>query len=153
VGVSYERVVNFNLKEVVIMSNTFLDVTLAFDSNLLATDVFNGTDTGKFKIKAVLDAAGAAELENAGVKLTDYQGNAQRTFSSKFPVAIFGPEGDEPMEITEELPYGSKVRVLFKLGAPHPSYGVATYMSAIRVLEIAERTEGGAVAPDSIAGF
>ena len=133
--------------------NQFLDVTLAFNSNLLATDVFNGQDTGKYKIKAVLDAAGAAELENAGVKLTDYQGKAQRTFSSKFPVAIFGPEGNDPLELTEELPYGSKVRVLFKLGAPHPQYGVATYMSAVRVLEIAEPSEGGGVTPDAVDGF
>ena len=131
----------------------FLDVTLAFNSNLLATDVYNGQDTGKYKVKAVLDAAGAAELENAGVKLTDYQGKSQRTFSSKFPVAIFGPEGNEPLELTEELPYGSKVRVLFKLGAPHPQYGVATYMSALRVLEIAEPSEGGGVTPDAVDGF
>jgi len=133
--------------------NDFLDVTLAFNSNLLTTDVFNGQDTGKYKVKAVLDAAGAEALENAGVKLTDYQGKAQRTFSSKFPVAIYGTESDDPIELTEELPYGSKVRVLFKLGAPHPQYGVATYMSAIRVLEIAQPSEGGGVTPDAVDGF
>ena len=131
----------------------FLDVVLAFDSNLLATDIFNGQDTGKFKIKAVLDAAGAAELENAGVVLKEYQGNPQRTFSSKFPVPIYGPEGNETIELDSELPYGSKVRVLFKLGAPHPSYGTATYISAIRVLEIAQPSEGGGVTPDAVDGF
>ena len=37
---------------------------------------------------------------------------------------------------------GSKVRLLWTEGAPHPVHGVSTYLNKIKVLELAEQGVG-----------
>jgi hypothetical protein len=47
-------------------------------------------------------------------------------------------EGDT---IDKYIPYGSKVRVLWEPGKPHPTHGVAPYFKKIKVLEMAQHDD------------
>ena len=53
---------------------------------------------------------------------------------------MFDAEGNE---FNGRLTRGSKVRVKYAEGKPHPVHGTSTYLSAIKVVELAEATEGG----------
>ena len=108
--------------------------TVAFQS-LREHDVFNGQSTGKYTLTIMLPEDNAKELEEQGVKLKDYEGNAQRKFSSKFSVPVLNPDGTP---FTGDVTRGSKVRIQYQYGNPHPVHGVATYLNAVKVLEVAE---------------
>jgi len=108
--------------------------TVAFES-LRKTDVFNGMDTGKYNVTLTLEEDSADQLEQEGVKLKEYEGNKQRKFTSKFVVDVFDSEGN-PFE--GHVTRGSKVKVLYSTGKPHPVHGVAPYMVKLKVLELAE---------------
>ena len=107
--------------------------------NLLETDKYNGQDTGKFSITLTMDNDEAVALENMGIKLKEYQGKAQRKFSTKYQVPVYDPEGTEIK--AADLKYGSKVRLKWAEGRPHPVHGVSTYLSAVKVIEFAEKAE------------
>ena len=113
----------------------FIEGSVAF-SKLTETDVYNGTDTGKYKLDVGIDPSFVSQLEEQGVKLKDYDGTSQRKFSSKFPVELVDSEGNAIPTI--ELPRGSKVRVLYTSGPAHPSFGAPTYLAKVKVLEMAE---------------
>ena len=86
-----------------------------------------------------MDQADATELEKQGVKLRDYKGTPQRKFKSQFPVAFYEANGERIAEADRyEIPFGSRVRVLYKAGDSHPEFGVPVYLSAVKVLEKAE---------------
>jgi len=104
--------------------------------NLAETDKYNGQDTGKYSVTLTMDADEATELENMGIKLKSYEGRAQRKFSTKYQVPVYDSEGKQ-MPV-EALTYGSKVRLKWAAGKPHPVHGVSTYLSAVKVLELAE---------------
>ena len=110
--------------------------TVAFQS-LREHDSFNGQTTGKYTLTIMLPDDSAQELEDQGVKLKDYEGKSQRKFSSKFSVPILNPYGS-PFE--GEVTRGSKVRIKYQYGNPLPVHGVATYLNAVKVLEVAEAT-------------
>ena len=110
--------------------------TVAFQS-LREHDSFNGQTTGKYTLTIMLPDDSAQELEDQGVKLKDYEGKSQRKFSSKFSVPILNPDGS-PFE--GDVTRGSKVRIQYLYGIPHPVHGVATYLNAVKVLEVAEAT-------------
>lgn len=112
--------------------------TVAFES-LRKTDVFNGMDTGKYNVTLTLDEDSADQLEAEGVKLREYEGNKQRKFTSKFMVETFDSEGN-PFE--GQVTRGSKVKVLYSTGKPHPVHGVAPYLVKLKVLELAEGGTG-----------
>lgn len=112
--------------------------TVAFES-LRKTDVFNGMDTGKYNVTLTLEEDSADVLEQEGVKLKEYEGNKQRKFTSKFMVDVFDSEGN-PFE--GKVTRGSKVKVLYSTGKPHPVHGVAPYMVKLKVLELAEDALG-----------
>ena len=112
--------------------------TLNF-SNVTAHDVYNGQSTGKFSVTITMDEDDAATLAAQGVKIKDYQGAKQRKFKSKFEVKRVDAENNP---YNGEVPYNSRVRLLYKLGNPHPVHGVATYLEAVRVLEEAEIEAG-----------
>lgn len=112
--------------------------TVAFES-LRKTDVFNGMDTGKYNVTLTLDDDSAEQLESEGVKLKEYEGTKQRKFTSKFMVETFDADGG-PFD--GKVTRGSKVKVLYSLGKPHPVHGVAPYMVKLKVLELAEDTMG-----------
>lgn len=107
---------------------------VAFES-LRKTDVYLGQDTGRYTLTLTLDDGSVSPLEDAGVKVKEYEGKKQRKFASKFPVKVIDAN-DQPVE--GPVPYGSKVRVLYNTGPAHPVHGTPTYMNAVRVIELAE---------------
>ena len=119
------------------MSANVIEGTLNF-SNLTQHEVFNGQSTGKYSVVVTLSEEDANTLSAQGVKIKEYQGAKQRKFSSKYDVRVMDAEGNR---YNGEVPYNSKVRLKFKLGAPHPVHGVAPYLEAIKVLEEAEMPE------------
>ena len=86
-----------------------------------------------------MDDEEAVELENMGIKLKEYQGKAQRKFSTKYQVPVFDPDGKEVP--ASALTYGAKVRLKWTAGKPHPVHGVSPYLSAVKVLEFASQNE------------
>lgn len=108
-------------------------------SNITQHDVFNGQDTGAYSMTVTMSEEDANTLASRGVKIKDYQGAKQRKFKSRFDIKAFDGEGNP---WTGEIPYNSKVRLKYKLGNEHPVHGVATYLEAVKVLEVAD-------APDS----
>ena len=108
--------------------------TIAFGS-LKEHDVYNGKSTGKYMIKLALEEIEAEQLRRMDVKVTDYEGVAQRKFSTNYEVDVLDKD-NEPYK--GPLPRGSRVRVLWASGPPHPEHGTPTYMEKVRVLEVAE---------------
>ncbi len=107
-------------------------------SNVDQMEVFDGQSTGRYSVVIQLDEADASKLADMGVNVKDYKGTAQRKFASKFKVDVLDMD-NEPVQ--GEIPYGSKVRVLWKAGDPHPQHGVGTYLNKVRVVEFADHEE------------
>ena len=110
--------------------------------NLAETESYNGKDTGKYNITLTLDEADASVLREEGVHVKDYEdkdGNIhkQRKFSSKYPIDVLDLDDNV---VSKHIPYGSKVRVKWKIGNPHPQWGTSTYLEKVRILELSERT-------------
>jgi hypothetical protein len=87
-----------------------------------------------------LEDAQADELAKKGVKLREYEGVKQRKFSTKYEVPMFDADGND---FSGRLTRGSKVRVQYAEGKPHPVHGTSTYLSKVKVLELAEASDGG----------
>ena len=107
-------------------------------SNIEEFEVYDGQSTGRYSLVINMEPADASVLENMGVKVKEYDGKAQRKFASKFKVDIVDMN-NEPIQT--EIPFGSKVRVLWASGDPHPVHGAPTYLNRVRVVEMAESTE------------
>ena len=116
-----------------------LEGNVAF-ANLDEHEEYQGQSTGKYSLVLSLEPEDADKLASKGVKLREYEGTAQRKFSTKYEVPMFDAEGNE---FNGRLTRGSKVRVKYAEGKPHPVRGTSTYLSAIKVVELAEATEGG----------
>ncbi len=114
---------------------SYIEGSVAF-SKLTETDIYNGTDTGKYKLDVTINPSFVGQLEEQGVKLKQYEDQEQRKFSSKFPVELVDAEGNAIPTI--ELPRGTKVRVLYASGPAHPQFGAPTYLAKVKVLEMAE---------------
>tara|TARA_R110000787_G_scaffold97759_1_gene201461 strand:- start:800 stop:1186 length:387 start_codon:yes stop_codon:yes gene_type:complete len=114
--------------------------------NLDQTESFNGQDTGKFSIVVTMDELNKDVLEKAGVKVREYKNQPQRKFVTKFP--DFKVVDTEDNVVSKSIPYGSKVRVQWSGGEPHPVHGVSPYFKAIRVLEYADSGGDGEDAMD-----
>jgi hypothetical protein len=74
------------------------------------------------------------------VIVREYKNKAQRKFVTKYP--DFPVLDVEDNIVSKHIPYGSKVKILWAEGNPHPTYGVATYIKKIKVLEYAEMSSG-----------
>ena len=116
-----------------------LEGNVAF-ANLDEHEEYQGQSTGKYSLVLSLEPEDADKLASKGVKLREYEGTAQRKFSTKYEVPMFDAEGNE---FNGRLTRGSKVRVKYAEGKPHPVHGTSTYLSAIKVVEHAEPVEGG----------
>jgi len=115
-----------------------LQGTVAFE-NLNEHEVFNGQSTGKYSLVLTLDDPEAEELAQQGVKLREYEGLKQRKFSTKYPVEVIDGD-DEPFR--GRLTRGSKVKILYASGKPHPVHGTPTYLNKVRVVELSDNSEG-----------
>ena len=116
-----------------------LEGNVAF-ANLDEHEEYQGQSTGKYSLVLSLEPEDADKLADKGVKLREYEGTAQRKFSTKYEVPMFDVDGKD---FVGRLTRGSKVRVKYAEGKPHPVHGTSTYLSAIKVIELAEATEGG----------
>jgi hypothetical protein len=103
--------------------------------NLTETEQYQGQDTGRYTLTVTLDDDAAQMLSQQGVKLRDYEGTAQRKFSSKYPVKIIDAE-DNPF--IGPVTRGSTIRLSYKTGPAHPVHGTPTYLNAVRVVELAD---------------
>lgn len=103
--------------------------------NLTETEQYQGQDTGRYTLTVTLDDDSAQMLSSQGVKLRDYEGKAQRKFSSKYPVRVIDAE-DNPF--IGSITRGSTIRLSYKTGPAHPVHGTPTYLNAVRVLELAD---------------
>lgn len=103
--------------------------------NLTETEQYQGQDTGRYTLTVTLDNDAAQMLSSQGVKLRDYEGTAQRKFSSKYPVKVIDAE-DNPF--IGPVTRGSTIRLSYKTGPAHPVHGTPTYLNAVRVLELAD---------------
>jgi hypothetical protein len=103
--------------------------------NLTETEQYQGQDTGRYTLTVTLDDDAAQMLSQQGVKLRDYEGTAQRKFSSKYPVKIIDAE-DNPF--IGPVTRGSTIRLSYKTGPAHPVHGTPTYLNAVRVIELAD---------------
>jgi hypothetical protein len=112
--------------------------TIAFE-NLDTHEIYQCQSTGKYSVVISLDDTTADQLAGMGVKLREYEGTKQRKFSTKYDVPVMDAEGQS---FTGRIGRGSKVRLLWDEGQPHPVHGTATYLKKIKVLEVAEQ-EGG----------
>ena len=118
------------------MSAEVLEGLVAFE-NLTEHEMYNGQSTGKFSVVLSLEEPQAVDLDARGVKLREYEGVKQRKFASKFEVGIVNADGT-PFQ--GRVPRGSKVRILWQEGSPHPVHGTSTYLNKVKVLEVAEQS-------------
>ena len=131
------------------MSNQAQVVTsgvVAF-SNITEFDSYNGKSTGKYSLTVTLDPAEASKLADMGVRVKQYvpkdengepqpeKAKDQRKFTSQYHVPVVDMDDHQ---VQGEIPFGSKVRVLWKGMDAHPEYGVPTYVNRVRVVEMAE---------------
>jgi hypothetical protein len=127
------------------MSEQTIEGVVAF-SHVTEHDVYNGQSTGKFSMTITMPEDVAQSLSSKGVKIKEYDNDGeilkQRKFSSKYDLRVIDAENNP---YRREVPRGSKVRLLFKLGQEHPVHGVSTYLNAVRVLEEAEEMASEAV--------
>jgi|TARA_R100000900_G_scaffold12229_2_gene10677 hypothetical protein len=110
--------------------------TVAFQS-LRKHDEWQGQSTGKFTLTLSLPEDVAEALQSEGVKLKDYEGTAQRKFSSQYTVPVLNEDGT-PFD--GDVTRGSHVRILYSYGKPHPVHGTSTYLDRVKVLDLAETT-------------
>lgn len=103
--------------------------------NLTETEQYQGQDTGRYTLTVTLDSDAAQMLSQQGVKLRDYEGTAQRKFSSKYPVKVIDAE-DNPF--IGPITKGSTIRLSYKTGPAHPVHGTPTYLNAVRVVDLAD---------------
>ena len=108
-------------------------------SNLTQTESYNGQDTGKYSLVVTMEQEEADKLKKEGIKVKEYKNQPQRKFVTKFP--NFDVVDNDGEVIGKTIPYGSKVKVMWKGGQPHPTHGVAPYFQKIKVLELAEQDE------------
>jgi hypothetical protein len=120
----------------------FVTGKVAF-SCVTAFDEYMGESTGKYTLTILLDPEDAAKLDDLGVRLKDYEGQAQRKFTCKFDFDIWGPvvDGDKEIPFVGEIPRGSEVKVLYSLGPVNPQWGPSTFMNKVRVVSVGEREQ------------
>ena len=109
-----------------------------------STEKFNGEDTGKYTLTVAIDDKEATALEKAGVKVrtisTEDGGSYKaRRFSTKYPLSCAMVKTSDGEAIGHDFGAESEVQVLWKAGNEHPQHGVATYLTAVKVMK---RTEG-----------
>lgn len=119
-----------------------------------STEKFNGEDTGKYTLTISVDDKEAKALEKAGVKVrtitTDDGEYKARKFSTKYPLPFEMIKTVDGEAIGHDFGAESEVQVLWKAGQEHPMHGVATYLTAVKVLT---RTEGYKSQDDEVSEF
>ena len=106
-----------------------------------STEKYNGEDTGKYTLTVGLTDKEAQSLEDAGVKVRTYtdQDTGKETkirkFSTQYKLQDNMIQTVSGETIGTDFGAGSDVQVLWKAGKKHPTHGVATYLTAIKVAD------------------
>jgi len=114
--------------------------TVAF-SNLTEFDTYKGKPTGSYSLVITLEPSEVEKLENMGVRVRTYNNEEkgisakQRKFRSRYHVPVLDLDGHA---VQGEIPYGSKVRVLWKAGDMDEEHGLRTYLDKVRLVEVNE---------------
>ena len=108
--------------------------------SVLEKDVYMGKE-GPYKITlGDIDPQAAQAMADKGIKMSDYEGSAQRKFTSNYQIPVIDADGNT---YTDELTFGSVVRIQYDDSKPpHPVHGQSTYIQKIRVLEVGEGSSG-----------
>ena len=109
--------------------------------NLAETEFLNDKDTGKYSIVLTVNQDQVQLLEDNGVKVREYKNQPQCKFVSlSDDCEVVDSDGEAT---SKNIPYGSKVRILWEAGKPHPTHGSAPYLKKIKALELAEHDVEG----------
>jgi hypothetical protein len=106
-----------------------------------STEKFNGEDTGKYTLTVGLAPAEVKTLEEAGVKVRTVMDKDTgkeiriRKFSTQYKLEDTMIQTVSGEAIGTDFGAGSEVQVLWKAGNEHPTHGVATYLTAIKVAD------------------
>ena len=106
-----------------------------------STEKYNDEDTGKYTLTVGLKAEEASKLEEAGVKVrtikhpTNGKDVKVRKFSTQYKLADDDVKTVGGSVVGSDFGTGSGVTVLWKAGKEHPTHGVATYLTAIKVAD------------------
>lgn len=106
-----------------------------------STEKYNGEDTGKYTLTVGLSPEEVDKLEGLGVKVrtvTDKDTGESiriRKFSTQYKLSDNMIQTVSGETIGTDFGAGSDVQVLWKTGKEHPTHGVATYLTAIKVAD------------------
>jgi hypothetical protein len=106
-----------------------------------STEKFNNEDTGKYTLTVGLSTSEAKKLVDAGVKVRSYTDKETgkeikiRKFSTQYKLQDNMIQTVSGEVIGTDFGSGSDVEVLWKAGNAHPTHGVATYLTAIKVAD------------------
>jgi len=122
-----------------------------------STEKFNGEDTGKYTLTIALNDAEAKKLEEAGVKVRTVKDSETgkdikiRKFSTQYKLNDDMIQTNSGNVVGTDFGAGSQVEVLWKAGKEHPTHGVATYLTAIKLED--NYTPGFKGANEELADF
>ena len=122
-----------------------------------STEKFNNEDTGKYTLTVGLSTAEAKKLEDAGVKVRTIKDAETgkdikiRKFSTQYKLQDNMIQTQSGDVVGTDFGAGSDVEVLWKAGKEHPTHGVATYLTAIKVAD--NHTPGFKGANEELASF
>ena len=107
---------------------------------LNTTEKFNGEDTGKYTITVGMSNSEAKKLEDAGIKVREFKDDngksyKARKFSTQYKLADNMIQTESGEVIGTNFGSGSNVEILWTAGEKHPTHGVATYLTAIKVAD------------------
>ena len=106
-----------------------------------STEKFNNEDTGKYTLTVGLSTSEAKKLVDAGVKVRSYTDKDTgkeikiRKFSTQYKLQDNMIQTVSGEVIGTDFGSGSDVEVLWKAGNSHPTHGVATYITALKVAD------------------
>ena len=106
-----------------------------------STEKFNNEDTGKYTLTVGLSTSEAKKLVDAGVKVRSYTDKETgkeikiRKFSTQYKLQDNMIQTVSGEVMGTDFGSGSDVEVLWKAGNAHPTHGVATYLTAIKVAD------------------
>tara|TARA_B100001093_G_scaffold226772_1_gene217316 strand:- start:226 stop:666 length:441 start_codon:yes stop_codon:yes gene_type:complete len=106
--------------------------------HLRTPDVYKGAPKDNYEITISISDRDAEKLKAQGIKVRDYNGTAQRHFTTRNKLKIYAPdltewEGDE-------IPRGSRVKLIYgKSKLPHDDYGYSAYLNDVQILSAGAR--------------
>jgi|TARA_Y100000289_G_C3904089_1_gene140885 hypothetical protein len=106
--------------------------------HLRTPDVYKGAPKDNYEITVSISDEDSEKLKAQGVKVKDYNGTAQRHFTTKEKLTIFSP--DMTVWDGDEIARGSRVKLVYQLSKePYDNYGYSAYVSDIQIIRAGAR--------------